>query len=346
MFDIREPALLEHRRGYAFLRSGLVQESMTYWEATRTHAQGVRRLSPLAREQGRDHVLTRSRVRACTVGGQLLALPEQHVGEASSPLDELELADDIPLLVGKPVWESACSPRSGPCRPSAHGTGCLHDRPIRTDRLVIVLEGSYRKANMVPSAQENLERRVAVAPPAGTPLSPSRVRGTSSWSPTNRQTNGTWRTSTTSSGTSRRTASRPFHAEALSLDDRIRTIRATRCLVLPGGAGVASLVHRIGMPTGVVEILPSNKELVEPFAAWFCREFGLWSRAVVGSAVSSSGRLQRSTSRPSSARWTKCAPTSGPPSHRAPPRSPARDPSATATPRDTIVSGVRRGVRR
>jgi hypothetical protein len=31
VFDIREPALLEHRRGYAFLRSGLVRESMTYW---------------------------------------------------------------------------------------------------------------------------------------------------------------------------------------------------------------------------------------------------------------------------------------------------------------------------
>jgi len=61
--------------------------------------------------------------------------------------------------------------------------------------------------------------------------------------------------------------------------------------VFNGGAAVANLVHRIGMPTGVVEILPSNKELVDPYAAWFCREFDLSYRAVVGGAVSSSGNF-------------------------------------------------------
>ena len=32
LFDITEPALVEHRHGYVFLRSGLNLESMTYWD--------------------------------------------------------------------------------------------------------------------------------------------------------------------------------------------------------------------------------------------------------------------------------------------------------------------------
>ena len=83
MFDIREPALLEHRRGYTFLRSGLLHESMTYW---------VDDTGPTPKGYG-DYLRWLVNKDAITffpeavslrghVGRQLLALPEQRVEKA------------------------------------------------------------------------------------------------------------------------------------------------------------------------------------------------------------------------------------------------------------------------
>jgi capsular polysaccharide biosynthesis protein len=200
-------------------------------------------------------------------------------------VDELDLAADIPLLVGQALWESRAFAEVRTLPAFRSRNWVLHDRPVRTDRLVIALEGSYRRVNMVV-AHENLERRSAL--PAGTPCRPSGAAQDLLVvvdQPKIEQHLANEQHLAAHLGSY---GFAVFHAEARPLDDRIRTIRAASCLVLAGAAGVASLVHRIGMPTGVVEILPGDQELAEPYAAWFCREFGMSYRAVVGSPISPS----------------------------------------------------------
>jgi len=290
VFDIREPALLEHRSGYAFLRSGLVQESMTYSDVD---------AGPTPKGYG-DYLrwlVHKDAIRYLPQAVSLRARWEGHFWSFQNHalrklivLDELELGDDIPLLVGKPVWESGyfADVRRLPAFRTRNWV--LHDRPIRTDRLVISLEGSYRKANMI-GTQERLERRSASASPVHTEPRPTRAAQDLFVVVDRPELERHLDNEHDLAVHLARHGFAAFHAEKLSLDDRIRTIRAARCLVLAGGAGVASLVHRIGRPTSVVEIVPADKELVEPYAAWFCREFGLSYRAVVGSPVSASGNF-------------------------------------------------------
>jgi len=78
-------------------------------------------------------------------------------------------------------------------------------------------------------------------------------------------------------------------AERLSLEARLRAFRGARCLVLPIGAGLANMVHRIGKPTALVEIFPADQRFAQPYGAWFSREFGFSYRAVVGTPVSPRG---------------------------------------------------------
>ena len=288
VFDIREPALLEHRRGYVFLRSGLVHESMTYWtDDTGPTPKGYADyLRWLVNKHPITFIPEAVSLRARWEGNFWHF--QNNVLRKLIAVDELGLADGVPLLVGQALWESCAFAEVRTLPAFRTRNWVLHDRPIRTDRLVIALEGSYRRANMVV-AQENLERRST---------SPSSTKAPPSCPPRdlfvvvdqpkierhleNEQDLAVYLGSR---------GFAVFHSEARSLDDRIRTIRAACCVVLSGGAGVASLVHRIGMPTGIVEIVPADKELAEPYAAWFCREFDLSYRVVVGSPVSPSGNF-------------------------------------------------------
>jgi len=287
VFDIRESALLEHRRGYAFLRSGLVQESMTYWKVdTGPTPKGYRDyLLWLVQKDAITHLPEAVSLRGRWEGNYWHF--QNNTFRKLIALDQLGLADDVPLLVGKGLWESRSFAEVRTLPAFSTRNWVLHDRPIRADRLVIVLEGSYRRANMAV-AQESLERRSASASPSASPSRAGRDLFVVADQPESERHLENERDLAEHLAPHGFTA---FHAEGLSLEDRIRTVRAARCLVLPGGAGVASLVHRIGTPTSVVEILPSDKEHAEPYAAWFCREFGLTYRAVVGSPVSSNGNF-------------------------------------------------------
>ena len=280
---------------------------MTYWaDDIGPTPKALRRLSPLAREQRRDHVLSRSRVLARTLGRQLLALPEQRVEKAHRRRRARSARRrSVARRSGVVGIAAFAEVRTLPAFRTRNWV--LHDRPVRTDRLVIALEGSYRRANMVV-AQENLERRSPSPrghgiPPSGAPRDLLVVVD----QPKIEQHLANEQDLAAHLGSH---GFAVFHAEARSLDDRIRTIRAASCLVLAGAAGVASLVHRIGIPTGVVEILPGDKELPSPTPR--------------GSVGSSACRIARSsgarshlretspsTSPPSCARSTMCAPTSG-----------------------------------
>ena len=179
-------------------------------------------------------------------------------------VDDLGLADGIPLLVGKALWDSAFFSQIRALPGFRERNWVLHDRPVRADRAIVCLEGSFRPANMI-YAHQTLTAGSATEP------SPGATAGRSPRSqpfvflprPKRRE-----RHLDNERDLAEHLAPEGFaavDAEQLSLEDRLRIFRHARCVVLPEGAGLANLVHRIGEPTGVVEILPADKRLHQPY---------------------------------------------------------------------------------
>jgi hypothetical protein len=280
VFDIRESVLLEHRRGYAFLRSGLLEESMTYWQLeSGPTAKGFRDyLLWLINEDSFTFLPEAVSMRA-RWEGNFWHLHDNVLSKLMA-VDELGLPDDVPLLVGRALWDSHYFSEIRALTPFRERNWVLHDRPIRADRMVICLEGSFRRANMV-FAQESLAHVQAPKSAQPTPELLFLARQA-----------GIERHLENEAELARSLALRGFtvlRAERLALEERLQTFRNARCIVLPAGAGLANVVHRIGKATGIVEIFPADKRFAQPYGAWFSREFGFSYRAVVGTPVSHRG---------------------------------------------------------
>ena len=252
--------LLEHRHGYTFLRSGLVQESLTYWQ-----------LDPGPTPKGfHDYLAWLINEDSITFLPRAVSLHARWEGNfwhlhdnvlsKLIAIDELDLPDDVPLLVGRSLWEKSSLPGAADDRAFRDRNWVLHDRPIRTDRMIVCLEGSFRRENMAFVHQSLADTRFRSRH--------RRRHRSSSSSSAKRVSNGT---STTSPRSRNSLAPRGFttlRAERLSLPERLQTFRAARCVVLPIGAGLANVVHRIGRPTGIVEVFPADKEFAQPYGAW------------------------------------------------------------------------------
>ena len=279
VFDIREPVLLEHRHGYAFLRSGLVQESLTYWQLdTGPTPKGFRDyLAWLINEDSITFMPQAVSLRA-RWEGNFWHLHDNVLSKLIA-IDELDLPDDVPLLVGRALWDTGYFAELRTLPAFRDRNWVLHDRPIRADRMVVTLEGSFRRANMAFVHESLADAPVAASPTTPEFLFLSRKAGIE-------------RHIDNEPELAQQLAPRGFtvlRAERLSLPERLQTFRAARCVVLPIGAGLANVAHRIGQPTGIVEIFPADKEFAQPYGAWLSREFGFAYRAVVGSPVSSRG---------------------------------------------------------
>ncbi len=287
VFDIRERALLEHRRGFVFLRAGLDRESVTYWQLCSGPSPKAYRdyLLWIARRDTAAFLPVAVSLRARWEGNFWHC--QDNVLSKLIAIDRLGLPDNVPLLVGKAFWNSQFFTDIQTLPAFRDRNWMLHDRPIWTERAIICLEGSFRRAHM-EFAQRNLDRRTNRR--AGDPASERRTPGGGLVVLARREglerhvENG----HEVVAGLARQGFSE-LDAEQLSLDERVSTFRNVRCVVLPVGAGLANLVHRIGKDCAVVEIIPANKRFAQPYGAWMCREFGFSYRAVVGSAVTARG---------------------------------------------------------
>jgi len=288
VFDITEPALIEHRHGYVFLRSGLNLESMTYWELD----EGP---PPKA---FRDYLSWRAGNDSIAFFPQVVSLRARWEGNfwhfhdnvlsKLMVVDNLGIADGIPLLVGKALWHSRFFSQIRALPGFRERNWVLHDRPVRTDRTIICLEGSFRLANM-NYAHKTLTDGSADEPSPGSTASQS-ARSQPLLFLSRRE--GLERHLDNERDLADHLVPEGFamlDAEQLCLEDRREIFRHARCVVLPQGAGLANLVHRIGGSAGVVEILPGDKRLHQPYGAWLCRELGFAYRAVVGSPLTPRG---------------------------------------------------------
>src|SRR4051794_5665548 len=271
VFDIREPALIEHRHGFVFVRAGLDRESFTYWQLSSGPSPRAYHdyLRWVARRESADHLPVAVSLRARWEGNFWHC--QDNVLSKLIAVDRLGLPDDVPLLVGNAFWNSRFFDDIRGLPAFRDRNWVLHDRPIWTDRAIVCLEGSFRRANM-EFAQQSLDRRrvrpvhdVASAPPmpSGGLVVLARRSGLERHLANGHQV---------AAGL----APEGFcelDAEQLSFADRLATFRNVRCVVLPVGAGLANLVHRIGADCAVVELVPADDRLAQPYGAWMCREF-------------------------------------------------------------------------
>jgi len=271
-YDIRSPAMVEPRAGYVFPRPGLVERSFAYWHM-RDGPSGGAMLEYLRWLGG-----------ARDLPHYAVALSFRDAGETNywhfhdDVLGKLALADDLglpsatPVLVAPELWNTSWFAGMRSSTALGERNWVLHDRPVRTDRLIVCHPGSLRRANAL-YALETLSPAASEADgTAGRPELVYLTRG-----------RGRRRHVLNDDELAARLASQGFariDADELPCPEQVALFRAARCVVLVHGAGLVNLVHRIGRPTAVVEVFPGD--YAAPHLAWMAREFGFEYRAVRG----------------------------------------------------------------
>ncbi len=268
-YDINAPALIEPRAGYVFVKSGLIQRSFAYGFLYRgpTCAALV--------DYGR-WIVGLGKIRHLPVAVSFRDPNESNYWHFHDDvLCKLDLVDDLgvppttPILVGPRLWSCTWFVEMRSSTKLRDRTWVLHDEPISTDRLIVCHPGSLRRPSAL-FAHEALSLALPTDPPVPDLIYLSCGQGRR-------------RHVANDDELASRLASEGFlrvDADDLSFVEQVETFRAARCVVLVHGAGLANLVHRIGLATAVVEVFPGD--YVAPHLVWLAREFGFEYRAVKG----------------------------------------------------------------
>jgi len=280
--DIREPALLEPRSGYVFLRHGVYRPSFNWWQYD--DGPHIRAFADYARWLTRP-----GRVRYLAEAVSFRTNWEQNYwhchDEVLSKLllvDRMQLSPDIPLLIAPRLWHAPFFQEMLRARALRDRNWVVHDAPVRSNRLILCIQGPTSPDS--PRFTRDLFRDpdVSVAPVDATaPLlfvnRPATVER-------HLDDDGELRDALATLGFD------SIEPERLTFWEQVERFRAARCVVTPHGAAFANLVHRVGRPTGVVEIFPDDADYVgRVYGRWLSRESGFAYRAVVGSRMSGSG---------------------------------------------------------
>jgi capsular polysaccharide biosynthesis protein len=280
LVDIREPALVEPRRGYVFLRRGLYRSSFN-WSALDD--------GPDARAllQYGSWVASRRRVRFLPTAVSLRTRWEENYWHCHDEvlsklllLDRLDVPGDTPLLVGARLWDAEFFREMREEAGLRDRNWVVHDRPVWSERLLLPLQGPIQLENAVFS--RDLFR-------AGGAETGRTSGGTPPLLYVSRPGDAI-RHIENHDELYHELSPMGFEAvqpERLSFREQIEWFRAARCVVLPHGAALANLMYRVGRPTGLVELFPADPDyLRRVYGPWLSRAAGFAYRAVVGSALS------------------------------------------------------------
>jgi Glycosyltransferase 61 len=280
--DVREPALIERRSGYLFIRRGAYRESFNWWQFDSGPGPGA--LLSYAR-----WLLGRGRPTHFPVVVSLRTRWESNFwhchDEVLSKLilvDGANLPTDVPLLVGQDLWAQPFFQEMLAARSLRDRNWVVHDADVSTDRAILCVQGPTRIENASFArdilrdprphrVQEVAEhRRLFVLRPRSVErhlLNEEELIAT-----------------LTPLGF------RAIRTEELPFWDQVSLFAAAECVVMAHGAALANLVHRIGSPSGLVEVFPHDPDYVRRvYGPWLCRAAGFSYRAVVGSTMVSGG---------------------------------------------------------
>jgi Glycosyltransferase 61 len=280
--DVREPALIERRSGYLFIRRGVYRESFNWWQFD----DGPRPLALLAYAKwlvGRDR--------------------RRHFGEVVSlrtrwesnfwhchdeVLSKLMLVDgaglppDVPLLVGRELWSQPFFQEMLKVRSLRDRNWVVHDADVTTDRAILCIQGPTHVENpsYVRDILRDPRRSPALRVSASTKVFVLRPRSLERHFLNEEELIAAL---TPLGFQALRTEEMPFW-------DQVSLFTSAECVVMAHGAALANLVHRIGSPSGLVEIFPNDPDYVRRvYGPWLCKAAGFSYRAIVGSAMVSSG---------------------------------------------------------
>ena len=275
--DIREPALLEPRSGYVFLRAGVYRPSFNWWEFDETRI----RVRSSTTERGWSGA-TDSRF-----------FPKQsHFEHSGNTTTGIAMTRSSRSSSSSNAWACPMTYRSW----SVHFSGRRHSFGRCDQReLFVTAIGSntigpsgrsgyysafrvrHRRRTFDSNATSCRVRRAAPATrdrtiplrrPAARSRTPPRQRGRAR----------------------ARLAQFGFQSiepDRLSFWEQVERFRAAECVVTAHGAALANLVHRADTPTGLIELFPNEKDFLRRIIGpWLSRESGFAYRAVVGSAMS------------------------------------------------------------
>jgi hypothetical protein len=280
LVDIREPALVEPGRGYVFLRHGVYRPSFNWWQLD--DGPHVRSFCEYA-----AWLLGRDRVRCLPEAVSFRTPWEENYwhchDEVLSKLilvERMGLPGDIPLLIGSRLWNAPFFQEMRSAAGLRERNWIVHDTPVWAKRLVLCVQGPTRLENACFARDlfRDADAGFARATGAGAPLLfISRPRGITRHLGNDEELRRELA----------RVGFRTVQPERLPFWEQVDCFRAARCVVLPHGAGLANLVHRVGSPTGLVELFPGEPEFLRRvYGPWLSREAGFAYRAVVGSPLS------------------------------------------------------------
>jgi hypothetical protein len=282
--DVREPALLEWRKGYLFIRRGVYRKSFNWWQFD----GGPRPRSLLAYTKWLAFRGRRSHfpevVSLRTHWESNFWHCHDEVLSKLMLVDSAGLSPDVPLLVGRKLWAQPFFQEMLRARSLCDRNWVVHDADVTADRTILCIQGPTRfeNATFARDVLRDPELTRASEASASTRLLVLRPHDVERHFLNEEDLLN---------------ALRPIGFSAIQPDDmpfweQVRTFAAAECVVMAHGAALANLVHRIGKPSGLVEVFPRSLDYVRRvYGPWLCREAGFSYRAVVGGPMSAGGFL-------------------------------------------------------
>jgi hypothetical protein len=281
--DVREPALLERRNGYLFVRRGLCRESFNWWQldaGPRPRALVAFVRWWLAPPRARHRVVVSMRTRW---EGNFWHCHDEVLSKLVL-VDRLDLPRTTPLLVGPDLWRQPFFQAMIEAPALRDRNWVVHDAEVSADRVILCIQG--------PTQPENARFvRSCLRPPMASEFEPTShprrllvLRGST--------VERRFSNEDEVLGALEPLGFRGMCADDLPFWDQVQLFAQAQCVVLAHGAALAHLVHRIDAVTGVIEVFPRDPDYVKRvYGPWMAKSFGFAYRAVVGSAMEESGEF-------------------------------------------------------
>ena len=171
-------------------------------------------------------------------------------------LDESDIPSNAPLLVGRALWDTKFFQSVIRRDPLRDREWMVHDSLVRADRLFLPIRGSLRS-----DTPRGLQRLLASGPGTG-----SRrlflFRGRS-------RSRALRNSDELAAALTHGFGFEAVDTDELTFDEQANLFADARFIVATHGAGLTNLIHRLGAPTTLVELFPSD--YVHPHFAWLAQ---------------------------------------------------------------------------
>ncbi|HKR54718.1 MAG TPA: glycosyltransferase family 61 protein, partial [Gemmatimonadales bacterium] len=271
LYDLGEPCYLEPIRGFVLSRRGewLVDSFLYHHRVEQTPYQG---LVELLRRRGAVETLDCAVSMRCTTEGNYWHFYDDFLTKLRL-IDELDLPQDVPLLVGETMWRRPFF-QAAIRGPLSQRNWVRHTALLDVRRLIVAVPMSLQRTNLEYSRRAleapgpvSSERRIFLD------RGPGHSRGL------------------TNAGELvpmlREDGFEIVDIDGLDLRAQMTLFGTARLVVANHGAALANLIYRVGQPVDLLELF--GPEFIRPHFAWMAQAFDFGYDALVGEATGDDG---------------------------------------------------------